>query len=137
MLKRLIENRGVALFMVLVTILMVLVLANVVLSLVANQNRLAHHEISRMQALYAAQAGMVYALEKLRNGQWVYGVNCPSGTPCEAPPGGDAGFVPYVVNNRAYITFCPSGSTCNSIVCSPPAGTTFCVQSLAEYTYSP
>lgn len=129
-----VDKKGVALFMVLATILIVVVLANVVLNIAASQSRLTHHEVSRIQAYYAAQAGMVYALEKLRNGTWNSG-SCPVNT-CYVT---DSGFAPYIVNNRVEVVFCPAASTCKTVFCSPPplSGINFCVQSFAEYTYSP
>ena len=41
--------------------------------------------MSRVQAQYAAQAGIIYALEQLRTGNWIAGVNCVPGNPCLLP----------------------------------------------------
>ena len=65
-------KRGVALFIVLGTILVVVILANIVLNIILSQSRLTHHQISRIRAYYASLAGMNYALEQLRTGTWVY-----------------------------------------------------------------
>jgi Tfp pilus assembly protein PilX len=48
-------------------------LANIILSVVSSQSRLTHHQISRIQAFYAAQAGVNYAREMIRlnNSTWV------------------------------------------------------------------
>lgn len=43
-------------------------LAGVVLSLISSQGRLTQHQVSRIQAQYAAQSGMNLAYEKLRIG---------------------------------------------------------------------
>lgn len=67
-----INKKGVAMFMVLATILVVVVLANVVLSIISNQSRLTRHEVSRVQAYYAAQAGLIYTMEKIRIGDWPF-----------------------------------------------------------------
>jgi len=62
------NSRGMALAMVLGTLLVVVILANVILAIISSQTRLTHHQVSRIQAYYAAQAGINYALEKLRLG---------------------------------------------------------------------
>lgn len=67
------NKEGVVLFIVLGTLLVVVILANVVLSIILSQSRLTHHQVSRIQAYYAAQAGINYALEmiKLGNTDWI------------------------------------------------------------------
>jgi Tfp pilus assembly protein PilX len=72
MLSYKISRKGVALFMVLATILIVVVLANVVLTIISNHSRLTRHEVGRIQAYYAAQAGLVYTMEQIRNGTWPF-----------------------------------------------------------------
>lgn len=67
-----INKKGVAMFMVLATILVVVVLANVVLSIISSQSRLTRHEVSRVQAYYAAQAGLIYTMEKIRINDWPF-----------------------------------------------------------------
>ena len=64
------KEKGIVLFIVLGTILLVIVLANAILSMISSQSRLTHHQVSRIQAYYAAQAGMNLAIEKLRIGDW-------------------------------------------------------------------
>ena len=51
-------------------IMTVVILANIALALITNQSRLTHHQASRIQAFYAAQAGNNYAWEMLRTGAW-------------------------------------------------------------------
>jgi Tfp pilus assembly protein PilX len=63
-------KKGVALLMVLTLILVVVILANVVLSIISSQSRLTHHEVSRIRAYYAARAGMILAFDRLRTGTW-------------------------------------------------------------------
>ena len=64
------DKRGIALFMVFGTILVVVILANVILNIMLSHSRLSHHQVGRIQAYYAAMAGTNYALEMLRTGTW-------------------------------------------------------------------
>lgn len=75
------NKRGVVLFIVLATLMIVIVLANVILNIMSSQSRLTHHQVSRIQSYYAAQAGMNLALERLRTGTWNTGTYslCKSG----------------------------------------------------------
>ena len=60
------NSRGVTLVLLLSFILAVIVMANVALLILASQTKLSFHQVSRIQAYYAAQAGINYALERLR-----------------------------------------------------------------------
>jgi Tfp pilus assembly protein PilX len=60
------NKKGVALYFVLAILLVVVILANIVLNFVSSQSRLTTHQVKRVQAYYAAQAGVNYALEQLR-----------------------------------------------------------------------
>lgn len=62
------EKRGLAIYLVLCTILLAVILANVVINIILSQTHLTTHQISRIQAHYASLAAMNYALEKLRVG---------------------------------------------------------------------
>ena len=64
MLKR--NKRGVILFIVIGVIIVSAMLAVVILRIISNQSRLTHHQLSRIQAQYAAKAGVLFALDKLR-----------------------------------------------------------------------
>jgi Tfp pilus assembly protein PilX len=66
--KLLSEQKGIALLIVLCSIVIVAILANIILSVALNQARLTKHRVSRVQAYYAAQMGMVYGIELVRNG---------------------------------------------------------------------
>lgn len=129
-----VNRKGVALFLVLTMLLVVVVLANVVLNLVLSQARLTHHGASRIQAKYAAMAGVNYALERLRNGTWSYPANCPNPGGCALPL---TDFPSSISEIR--VIFCPQGVTCagSSSPCTPPTGYTFCVNSTTTYTYIP
>lgn len=63
-------SKGIALFIVLSMILVVVILANVILTFILSQSKLTLHQTNRIQAYYAAQAGINYALDKLRSGVW-------------------------------------------------------------------
>lgn len=45
-------------------------LTTVILRTISNQSRLTHHQVTRIQAQYAAKAGMILAFDKLRKGIW-------------------------------------------------------------------
>lgn len=64
------NNRGVALFIVLSIIIVVMVLTVVILRIISNQSRLTHHQVSRIRAFYADKAAMNLAFDKLRTGAW-------------------------------------------------------------------
>jgi Tfp pilus assembly protein PilX len=64
------NKKGVILFIVLATILIIVLLSGVVLSIISSQSRLTHHKVSRIKAYYAGKAMMVYTFEKLRAGTW-------------------------------------------------------------------
>ncbi len=66
------NKKGVALYFVLGILLVVVLLANIILNFVSSQRRLTTHQVKRVQAYYAAQAGVNYALEQLRlnNNTW-------------------------------------------------------------------
>jgi len=68
MIKR--GRKGVILFLVMGTIMVVAVLSIVILRIIASQSRLTHHKVSRIRAYYASKAGMNLAISKLQNGAW-------------------------------------------------------------------
>ncbi len=130
------KEEGLAIFMVLSILLVVTVLVNVILAIISSQARFTHHQVSRIKAFYATQAGVNYALEKLRRGDWTYSsVNsCPKTAPCEIP---DSDL------SQTKIIFCPSGERCafppnpdsEAPICTPLQGATFCVRANTTYTY--
>jgi Tfp pilus assembly protein PilX len=71
------KRRGVVLFVVLATILLVVILSGVILKIISSQSRLTHHKVSRIKAYYAGRGMMNYALENLRTGAWA--ANPPGG----------------------------------------------------------
>ncbi len=129
MFKRILNKSAIALFVVLGTLLIVVILANVVLSFIFSQSRLTHHQVSRIQASYAAQAGMNYALDKLRTGNWTAsGVHylCKG---CTGAGDIDEPNLPASVKNVT-ITLTPRGTA----GCSPPGNATVCINATANYT---
>jgi type II secretory pathway pseudopilin PulG len=60
------NRKGMILFIVLGTIMVVSILSTVILRIILTQSRLTHHQLSRIQSQYAAKAGINYALEMLR-----------------------------------------------------------------------
>jgi Tfp pilus assembly protein PilX len=68
------NKKGVALYFVLAILLVVVILANIILNFVSSQQRLNTHQVKRVQAYYAAQAGVNYALEQLRLNNTPYSV---------------------------------------------------------------
>jgi len=67
------SKKGIALFFVLATLFMVILLSVIVLNFIASQSKLSTHQVKRVQTHYAAQAGINYALEQLRlnNATWI------------------------------------------------------------------
>ncbi|MCX5697276.1 MAG: hypothetical protein NTU54_04840 [Candidatus Omnitrophica bacterium] len=130
--KRKNRDKATALFLVLAILFVVVALANMILSFMHSQSRFTHHEVSRIQAYYAAQAAMNYALEKLRTGGWKAGENCTEVSPCHAP-----GDIPLDYNNTFYP---PSINYINVTIAnqtnSPITGTNQ-VNITVDYQYSP
>jgi Tfp pilus assembly protein PilX len=59
-------RKGAVLVVVLGTMIILTILALVAVNLMTQESRIAEHKIRRIQAFYAAQAGVVHALERLR-----------------------------------------------------------------------
>ena len=99
-------NKGVILLMVLATVLIVALLANIILRLISTQYKLTHHQIARIQAYYAAMAGVNYALDNLRRGAWTVNSCLESAGGC---PLNDSDF-PDTIIQPVTIIIRPSGS---------------------------
>jgi len=151
-------TKGIALLTVLVVLLVVVALAEGILQIMLNQSRLTHHNVSRIQAYYAAMAGMKLAYENLRTNSWPLPnpasayrhYMCQSVTP-QCPPPVDAnpiieprlpGAIQFVI-----VRVASRNASCNDpadtvppawpggLVCNPPAGVDICVNARAVYTY--
>jgi len=125
---------------VLATLSVVVILANVVLSIISSQSRLTQHQVGRIQAYYAALAGMNYAYEMLRRGPaaggWI-ATSCP-GLGCTLTlldPQFAATFPPSILDVR--IILIPVDEPgCNAATPVPP-GITACIRSTATYLITP
>lgn len=124
------RNKGVALFLVLGVVLMVVLLTNIFLGIILSHSRLSHHQISRIQAYYAAWAGVNYAREMLRTGTWKVNTDCLASSPCFLK---DDDF-PSVITNKdvGIILRKPGDPGCNN----PPGGSA-CISVTADYTNIP
>jgi hypothetical protein len=127
------KNRGVALLIVLGTIFIVVLLANIALNLMVSQTRFTQHKVGRIQAEYVAWAAINFANEMLRIGPTAGGWNVGS---CPAPPAvpppacmlTDPGNFPNsIVDVRIIFTNPGVG------VCAAPVGC-FCVSAQVRYT---
>lgn len=139
---------GVALFIVLATILVIILLGEITLKFMASQNRFTHESVNRIQAYYAAKAGMNYALEMLRigpaSGGWFY--TSPLSHSCANPAGclmptnpnefpASISSVRIILCDSGAICQGPSGNEGSSFLCQPPTATgiNFCVNTSVTY----
>lgn len=116
--------------MVMFIVMLVILLGNILFTLISSQARFSHHKVSRIQAFYAAQAGMNYALEQLRTGAWTVGVDCPGGSPCTLV---DGDFPHTIVNSEVEITILPR---IDAGCVNPPANVEACVVCSVDYTFA-
>ncbi len=132
------NKKGVVLLIVLGTLLVVVSLATVVLSMMLSHYRLTHHQTSRIQAYYAALAGVNYGLENIRTGGYTLTTSCATTSCCSSPctmSFADGDFKPSILvspANGVLITIIPYGST----GCTASPGNTTCVSAKATYTYA-
>ena len=131
------NKKGIVLFMVLGTLLVVVSLATVILSLILSHSRLTHHQTSRIQAYYAVLAGMNYGLENLRTGSWIVGTNCAPASPCTMSFASDDFKPASIVGNSTSIIIRPPQSSNPAQPCYNPPGNSACVSTTATYTYTP
>ena len=124
------------LFIVLAIFFIVILIGNFTMGLISSQSRLTHHNVSRIQAYYAAQAAVHYAFEKLRRGDdaiWqlpaagaFYTRNmCSSGCDINEP---DLPNSVSMVNIRVADQAVPG--------CDPPGDSTTCISATAEYSFA-
>ena len=80
-------RKGVILVVIIGVMLVIFTLALAALFLMTQQSRIAEHKIKRTKAFFAAQAGMVYALEQLRKGDAIVSPHSVSpATPTQGYP---------------------------------------------------
>ena len=95
------QRKGVVLLIVLATIMVVVILGNIILTIMSSQARLTHHQVSRIRAYYAAQAGVNLALEQLRRGVWGYNAT-------------------YCITRNPFVPLPPECIVSNSVPCTDP-----------------
>jgi len=120
------DKKAAALLIVLGIILVVTVLVNVVLQIMLNQSKLSQHQVARIQAYYAANAGIVYAFEKLRTS--ADGKVCPEPVCDYQFATGD--FFPASIKDRKVSIEVKASGVGG---CSAPAGTS-CISATVDYT---
>lgn len=121
------KDKGVALLAVLMTIFVVVILANIALNVMVSQGRLTHHKVNRIQAYYASWAAINYAQEMLRLGPAAGGWapnSCPA-PGCALPNDAD---IPSSVIQPIMIVLTPSGQP----GCVTPSGVT-CISVNVQY----
>ena len=120
------KNKGVALFVVLATVFVVVVLANIALNVMVSQSRFTHHKVGRIQAYYAAWAAINYANEMLRTNTWDASAgDCAAPVGCDLPP--DLNF-PGPIQQPIKIFLAPSGTPNCPAATNPPDVTCISVQ---------
>lgn len=126
-------NKAVALLTVLMTLLVLVIISNIALNVVASQSRLSHHQVSRIQAEYAAWAGVNLAREMFRsqNASWPFPGPTYRRTICNGCPLGPGDInepsLPRQIRNIT-ITVAPAAACPGA-----PAGTQICINSTAHY----
>lgn len=152
MLEAKIKEKGIVLLVVLSTIFIVILLANILVGIMVSQSRLTRHKTSRIQAHYAAMAGINYAYESLRTGSWampapsyvnaickIAGVT-PQGVACGVVDTNFPNNIPYIL-----IAVAANGAGAFSVGAGPnqvnfPACVTSssaCIYAYSNYTYTP
>jgi hypothetical protein len=139
------EERGVVLILVLATLLVILILSNIILSIISSQARLSHHQVSRIQAYYAAQAASFLAAERLRTGLWSYPANCQFASGGCNIGSEFTGDFPGTINSLN-VYFCavgqkcpdPAGALATNPFCETPPNSdnTFCIRAVVDYDAS-
>jgi len=124
------NKRGIVLFIVLGMLMVVLALTVIILNIINNQFRLTHHQTSRIQAHYAAQAGVNYALDRIRVATWTIGQNCWT-TACSLLSD-DADFPPNITAVNIIIRPANTSQCPNPPVSNGGA----CISATATYTWT-
>ncbi len=104
--------KGIAIILVLAFTLAVVVLTSTTLVFIRSHRLFSHHQINRIQASYAAQAGINYALEMLRTGVWVPGTDCTvaagaCSVPFDLDPAGGCDFKPLSISGVSVLIWEP------------------------------
>jgi len=140
--KERIQERGIILFIVLATIFVVILLGNVVLGIISSQSRLTRHKVSRIQSYYAALAGVNFAFDKLRTGDWPIPAPNQTDNHCLARDtvADCDGVARDITDNNipisiTWVRINVSGNAQSG--CVPPSGIPACISATANYAYTP
>lgn len=116
-------------------ILVAVFLANVVLNIIGSHPRLTHHQISRIQAYYAAWAGISYAYDRITAGDASWPVPAPTGSYTRTITDNDpaTGFPRQIVNQQVVVVV-QGRNLCPSPV---PTGVNACINATVNYQYTP
>jgi Tfp pilus assembly protein PilX len=134
------KNRGIALFIVLGMFFIIILLGNVAIGIISTQARITHHGVSRIQALYAAQAASNLAYERLRAGNWpvpapnasqTYFLCRSAGASCDIVDPA----LPLSIANNGRIQINVLGVTAPAGACPHPSGQGACVKVNVNYVY--
>jgi len=139
MLKIIANKKGVAVYLVMSMIIAVVIIAGAVMNIMLNQSRRTQHSVGRIQAYYASQAGLFYAMEKMRQGSWVAGSDClPTSVPlCSYTFAADDFYPPSIDGNQVFIIIRKNGTSgCNSSSVPPPPNGSNCISVKTTYTSS-
>jgi len=144
--------KGVVLFIVLAVLMIVVIMSIIILRIMSSQNRLTHHQVSRIQAYYASLAGINLAYDMLRQGDNNFG-NWPQ--PASQPGGyyirylcktttSDANCASAIIDADipASIKFVKVTVTDKTAAspprpCNPPNNSQVCIDATTTYTYQP
>lgn len=147
------RKKGVVLFIVLASIIVLIALANVLLSIISNQARLTGHQLGRVQAYYAATGGLGVAYDRLYFKAWAIpaagahnefaicrepGAPVPGGVACTWTDRALPNNVPYIlisVAGRNTGTYGVGGV--NFPACPAGIVSDACIFSFVNYTYTP
>lgn len=148
------NRKGIILLVVLATVMVAIILANIILSTMSNQSRLTHHQVSRIQAYYASLAGMNLAYDHLRAGDdlatWpMPATQAPNlfytrflcqDAAINANCGGPNAIIDVnlpVSLVEVAITVTDRNAPAPPRPCNAPAGSQLCIDATATYTYTP
>lgn len=136
------KQKAIALLVVLGTFVILMLIASLVMTMFLSHFRLTWHSVIRTQALYAAEAGIIYAFEKLRlnnDPAWPEPKNRPerkyTHSLCNAGIHDpdcvftDDTFPVFIKKVRITVV----DKNCTSLICSPPNAVGICIRSNVDY----
>ena len=131
------NKNGVIFFVVISVVMIAALLAITVLRVVSNQARLTHHQLSRIQAQYAAKAGLILALDKLRQNDTNWGTGVLTKKICRsATPDNGCNLADVILDSDLPNTIQCVDITVEAAPGTGPSGTRK-VSAKTTYTYTP